>query len=288
MISLSANDILGHKVVPDSPEAHAMVLALDRQIGEFMDFLGHQLGLANIWAVLTADHGIAPLPSVASGLRLPGKNIDNSEVQRRLNQELSSRFGHNEYVSLVDWPYAFLNESAFQSAQLKEPDAERAVGEALRQLGLRAYFTRLQLEKGEIPATELGRKYLHSYSPYGGWYVLGYPVPFAVGSKSGTDHGTVFSYDTHVPMAFYGLAFQTGSYRTHCEPVDMAVTLASMLGINPPTSAVGRVLTEALAPHGPIRPMMEDSEHPVPMVSHPPADDARIGQPTPSSSELPR
>jgi len=40
--------------------------------------------------------------------------------------------------------------------------------------------------------------------------------------------------------------FQPGIYRTHAEPVDLAVTLASLLGINPPAQATGRVLTEAL------------------------------------------
>ena len=65
----------------------------------------------------------------------------------------------------------------------------------------------------------------------------------------GTDHATPFSYDTHVPLAFYGLAFQPGIYRTHAEPVDLAVTLASLLGINAPAQATGRVLTEALAPN---------------------------------------
>jgi hypothetical protein len=51
-----------------------------------------------------------------------------------------------------------------------------------------------------------------------------------------------------VPLAFYGLAFQPGTYRTHAEPVDLAVTLASLLGINAPAEATGRVLTEALQP----------------------------------------
>jgi hypothetical protein len=37
-------------------------------------------------------------------------------------------------------------------------------------------------------------------------------------------------------------------YRTHVEPVDLAATLASLLGINAPTHSVGRVLTEILAP----------------------------------------
>ena len=67
-------------------------------------------------------------------------------------------------------------------------------------------------------------------------------------SHEGTDHATPFSYDTHVPLAFYGLAFQPGIYRTHAEPVDLAVTLASLLGINAPAQATGRVLTEALPP----------------------------------------
>ena len=77
---------------------------------------------------------------------------------------------------------------------------------------------------------------------------MGIPSPFHVGITKGTDHATPFSYDTHVPLAFYGLAFQPGIYRTHAEPVDLAVTLASLLGINAPAKATGRVLTEALQP----------------------------------------
>ncbi len=50
------------------------------------------------------------------------------------------------------------------------------------------------------------------------------------------------------PLAFYGLPFQAGTYRTHAEPVDLAPTLASLLGINAPTHSIGRVLTEILAP----------------------------------------
>jgi arylsulfatase A-like enzyme len=78
--------------------------------------------------------------------------------------------------------------------------------------------------------------------------VIGIPGLFRVGIAKGTDHATPFSYDTHVPLAFYGLAFQPGIYRTHAEPVDLAVTLASLLGINAPAQATGRVLTEALQP----------------------------------------
>ena len=169
----------------------------------------------------------------------------------QINSLLSKKYAKNaDYVLDLDYPLAWLNEDAFAGVFTghKEADAEADAGEAMKQVGLAGYFTKSQLARGETPATEIGRRYAHSYSPEGGWYVMGVPTPFNVGTTKGTDHATPFSYDTHVPLAFYGLAFQPGIYRTHAEPVDLAVTLASLLGINAPAKATGRVLTEALAP----------------------------------------
>ena len=55
----------------------------------------------------------------------------------------------------------------------------------MKQAGLRAYFTKVQLREGEVPDTVLGRKFLSSYSPEGGWYVMGVPEPYAVGPAKG-------------------------------------------------------------------------------------------------------
>jgi hypothetical protein len=249
IVSLSANDILGHKVGPDSAEMQAMALSMDRQLAGFFEFLGHQVGLANVWIALSADHGVAPLPQVAAKLHLPAAGLAADKMRAQVNSALSAHFAHPaEYVKDFDFPVAWVNSDAFAAIKMKEEDSERAVGDALNQIGLRAYYTRSQLERGDAPNTETGLKYLHSYSPLGGWYVLGVPVPYTVGTTSGTDHASPYTYDTHVPLVFYGLPFQSGMYRTHVEPVDLAATLASLLGINAPTHSVGRVLTEILAP----------------------------------------
>ena len=99
--------------------------------------------------------------------------------------------------------------------------------------------------------------------------MLGVPSPFTVDGTSGTDHASPYTYDTHVPLAFYGLPFQPGTYRTPAEPVDLAATLASLLGINAPTHAVGRVLVEAVAPasRAESRPVMRSPEMPRPSQS---------------------
>ncbi len=248
-ISLSANDIVGHQFGPDSPQMRSMALSLDRSLADFITFLGHQIGLANVWIALSADHGVAPLPEFATSLRIPAVRFDATAIREQTNSLLAKKYGRKaNYLLDLDYPLAFLSEEAFSTAGRKETDAESDTGEALVEAGFAGYFTKSQLARGAGPSTELGRRYAHSYSPEAGWYVLGVPNPFAVSTSKGTNHATPFSYDTHVPLAFYGLAFQTGVYRTHAEPVDLAVTLASLLGINLPAQASGRVLTEALQP----------------------------------------
>jgi arylsulfatase A-like enzyme len=247
-ISLSANDILGHQVGPDSPQMAAMALGLDRELADFFNFLGHQVGLANVWIALSADHGVSPLPDAAKKLRIPAANGNAGKLEAQINQALTLKFSPRHAASYIrlDYPVAWLDQDAFRAASIKEREAETAVGEALEQAGLRGYFTKSQLAEGDVPPTALGRKFLHSYSPEASWYVLGVPEPYTVGPANGTDHASPYTYDTHVPLAFYGLPFRTGTYRTHAEPIDLAATLASLLGINAPTHSVGRVLTEAL------------------------------------------
>src|SRR5580658_808175 len=214
-ISLSPNDILGHQVGPDSPEMAAMALALDRELADFFNFLGHQIGLADLWIALSADHGVSTLPDAARKLRIPAANLDAGKLEAQINSALSAKFSHTASYIKLDYPDAWLDPDAFENAHVKEHDAETAVGEAMKQVGFRDYFTKSQLAAGEAPDTALGRKFLHSYSPEGGWYVLGVPEIYTVGPSKGTDHASPYTYDTHVPLAFYGLPFRPGTYRTH-------------------------------------------------------------------------
>jgi len=249
-VSLSPNDVLGHQAGPDSPEMHQMALDLDRELADFFNFLGHQIGLADVWIALSADHGVSSLPEHVNKLHIPSANLDSTRIEAQINDSIRMKFPGaraNTFVRL-DYPVAWLDEDAFTAAHVPERQAEHEVGEAMKQAGLRDYFSKSQLAAGEAPETIMGRRFLNSYSPEGGWYVMGIPPIYTVGSSKGTDHASPYNYDTHVPLAFFGLPFQPGTYRTQVEPVDLAATLASLLGVNAPTHAVGRVLTEALAP----------------------------------------
>ena len=226
-----------------------MALDLDDELADFFEFLGHQIGLAEVWIALSADHGVSWLPNAAKKLRIPAANLGASKLEEQINDRITAKFRHRSAYVKLDYPLAWLDPDAFTAAHLHEREAEVAVGEAMKQVGLRDYYTKLQLAAGEVPNTELGRKYLNSYSPQGSWFVMGVPDIYTVGSAAGTDHASPYNYDTHVPLALYGLPFRPGTYRSSVEPIDLAPTLASLLGINAPTHSVGHVLTEAIASH---------------------------------------
>jgi hypothetical protein len=87
----------------------------------------------------------------------------------------------------------------------------------------------------------------HSYSPNGGWYVMVIPEAFQMQTLSaGTTHFSPWSYDRHVPLGFFGAPFTPGIYHGRVQPVDLAATLASVLGLTQPSASVGKVLTQAI------------------------------------------
>ena len=237
--------------------------------------MGSRIGLAQVVFALSADHGIAPIPALAKQQGLPAaayradcresdkdkKGCLREELNVALESSLAKRIsgapaakGRHQFVVSLDYPIAWLNQPAFQQLAMSEQEAEEAVGAAMMNLqmehGFRGFYTRAKLARGEVPPNETGRRYLHSYAPAKTWYVYGVPAPYTTGGTSGTDHASPYNYDTHVPLAFYGVAFRPGVYATHAEPVDLAPTLSSILGINAPSSSIGRVLTEALQPTG--------------------------------------
>src|SRR5271155_1102957 len=120
-ISLSPNDILGHQVGPDSPEMAAMALALDRELADFFNFLGHQVGLANTWIALSADHGVSALPDAAKKLRIPAANLDAGKLEAQINSALTAKFSSGRAASYIklDYPVAWLDQDAFTAAHVK-------------------------------------------------------------------------------------------------------------------------------------------------------------------------
>ena len=277
-LSISGTDILGHQVGPDADVQREIVDALDTDLDGFFSWLDKNVegGLGNVWIAITADHGVAPSPAVAAQLGLNAAQIDTNKLIAELNDAMNQKFSPGEKVVYVlprqEFPYISLNRPSFERAGINEQEAEQAVQDAM-ELAFQSLtkpsdaklpaqsklpphpvlyrsYTRLQLAGGDLPHTQFGDLLAHSYTPNGGWYVRVVPAAFQMGLEkgNGTTHFTPYSYDRHVPLGFYGAPFATGVYHGRVEPVDLAATFASLLGVNQPSASVGHILTQSLKP----------------------------------------
>jgi arylsulfatase A-like enzyme len=64
--------------------------------------------------------------------------------------------------------------------------------------------------------------------------------------SKGTTHGASYSYDTHVPLLFYGMNIKPGSTVNKVNIVDIAPTISTMLHISFPNGTTGKPLKELL------------------------------------------
>ena len=273
-ISISSTDILGHIVGPDAPEQRAMIAAADVDLDNFFTWLDKHVdgGMENVWVSLTGDHGIAPLPAAAAQLGMPAATFDLKKTNAELNDRLNQRFSPGQKIKYIlggEMPYIELDPRAFAQAKVTEADAEQAAADMLPdaleatlppppdgvsqtrlppRAIIRRVYTRVQMAAGQLPATEEGKLILNSYSPNGEWYVMVTPGMYELSTTKGTNHFSPYSYDRHVPLAFYGSVFIPGTYHDRVAPVDIAATFASLLRVNQPSACVGHVLTQAIKP----------------------------------------
>jgi predicted AlkP superfamily pyrophosphatase or phosphodiesterase len=248
-VSFSANDILGHYLGPNSPEAQDITLRTDRLLAEFLAYVDKKIGLQNTLIAFTADHGVAPVPEHAQTLGLGGR-MEIKEITEAVTTALNQRFGEEKWVASVPYGNVYLDYAALARRQVAHADAEKVASEAVKKLkGIAECFTRTEILSGQLPRTRVANSVALGFNAERNGDLVAVPKPFWVFGEAtplATSHSTPYSYDTHVPVIFYGAGIKAGIFTTPSSPLDIAPTLSAILKIEQPSNSVGQILNEAI------------------------------------------
>jgi predicted AlkP superfamily pyrophosphatase or phosphodiesterase len=250
IVSLSANDHIGHAFGPYSLQVADVTLRTDRYLADFFKDVDHSVGLDNVWIALSADHGVSPNYQFIQEHHLAVANVQAEDVKSAIERGLSQAFGKDQWVAHISDHYdVYLDEAALRKHHVDETKAEDVAAEAAGAVpGVIAVFTRNQFLTGKLPASPLALKAANSFQSQRSGDILVIPVPYAIPTpgESSTAHGTPWNYDSQVPLVLWGSAFKPGTYRNPCQPIDLAPTIAAALGISQPSDAYGHPLVQAL------------------------------------------
>jgi arylsulfatase A-like enzyme len=247
-LSFSCNDEVGHGKGPHSAEVHAITVGTDRALGRLLEAVDRQVGLDRTLVVLTADHGVAPVPNQMQEWRMPGGRFSRGALEVAARAALEEAFGPGEWLEGRAGSALYLNWDLIAQTGIEAAVMERVLASALERVPpvWRAY-TRSELLEGRVPPDPWSRRVALSFDRERSGDVEVLLEPYWIASILGTTHGTPFSYDTHIPLVLMGPGIQAGRYHGGVVLNDLAPTLATLLGIETPSGSSGRALSEALS-----------------------------------------
>ncbi len=251
-ISLSTTDAVGHRFGPDSKELHDQILRVDRFLGTFIDSLFAMRDSTRVILTLTGDHGMSPFPGVLSKVTPnPGaRYVDIEPVFDSAFVQLAGMGIDTNQVAVSDGALLIGDTTSFRKAKVSVDSVARSIAARVRAVpGVNRVDMLSDLARADTTTDLIGLRWLRMFAPGG---VVRFVTTldefnYPAGIRNAS-HGTPWDQDAWVPVIFWGTPFQPGKYDTRARVVDMAPTLADVLGIKPLEKLDGIVLKQAERP----------------------------------------
>jgi len=240
-LSFSSTDYVGHAYGPNSIEIEDTYLRLDKDLEEILNYLDRNLGKENVLVFLTADHGVAAAPGFNLAHNIPAGLISGSNFVKGIQDYFQKNFGNAGLLEKFSNEQVYLNYSLVESLKLNEETLFN---------GLRTYLMEKEGVANLVDLNHIGNSNMIGdqlerikngfYAKRSGDFQLILEPNWMFGRSQGTNHGTSYHYDIHVPMLWYGWKIKAGSSIEKVKITDISSTLAFILGIEEPNGSIGK------------------------------------------------
>ena len=245
-VSFSSTDYVGHILGPRSIELQDTYLRLDQTIATFLAYLDKTVGKNNYLLFLTADHAGAENATFLKDNKYNVSNVEPKEIVKGLKKFSTDTFGADLVLDYSNFNL-FFNKEIIKNKVLDLVKVKQAFKEyLLTQEQVKTVYT-----EEEILANSGSDLYLdfiakgYDATQNGDLVVLDKPAFIEYGA-TGTSHGTVYSYDTHVPLLFYGWKIPKGETSDKKYITEIAPTIAQKIKVAFPNGSECEVLNEIL------------------------------------------
>jgi len=150
-------------------------------------------------------------------------------------------------VAFSDGTLLFGDTSSFVKARLSPDSVARALATEIRAIsGVHRVDMLTDLARADTVRDTIAVRWLRVFAQGGQvrFVTTLKQYNYSAGTTIAT-HGSPWDQDAWVPVIFWGAPFTPGKYGIHARVVDMAPTLANMLGIKPLERLDGIILRES-------------------------------------------
>ena len=243
-ISLSSPDYIGHAFGPNAVEVEDAYIKLDQELASFFDYLDTKVGKGKYTFFLTADHAVAHAPAFMEQHKLPGKSMKKNNLAIVATEK---KFGVKGIViDELNGQY-YLNTRLLDSAKVDLHSVKATLLEELNKSpDVLVAFDNENIQAVNLPS-ELKEMFVKGYNyKLSGDIQVVYKPGYFFGGTTGSTHGSMYAYDTHIPLLWMGWGIKQGNSHREVYMTDIAPTLAALLGIQQPSGSIGKVINEII------------------------------------------
>ena len=246
-VSYSSTDKVGHDFGPNSKEIEDTYLRLDLDLARLFNALDEKVGKGNYTVFLTADHAAPNVPSYLKSEKIPSGLFDERTMQNELDSYLQEKYSVSDLIVSRANNQLFLDHQKIEDNHLDLQTIKEELSQKLLTYNLidKVYITSaINQFEGPEGYLETMLRNGHNQKRSGDILYVFDPEVFKDTSwnRTGTDHGTAFNYDTHVPLLFFGKGIKHGQTFQRTEITDIAPTISALLDISYPNGAIGNPL----------------------------------------------
>ncbi len=247
-ISFSSTDYVGHQYGTDAIETEDTYLRLDKELELLLNYIDQNIGKKNVLLFLTADHGAVPVPNMLIDKKIPAGYSDGDYIMDSGNKFLKQKFAVADLIEEEENCNLYLNLAAIASNNLDIDKVETELARFLQQQeGIKNAYTSREIttmSNANYSQEMIANGY---YSKRSGNVVLALNAGWLTYKKKGTSHGTQYTYDTHIPLIWWGANVpKAKSDYTHTTITQIAPTVATYLGIEKPNGSIAQPILQII------------------------------------------
>ncbi len=246
-ISLSGTDYVGHRYGPDSREIHDQLLRVDRSLGAFLDSLYKLRDPSTIVLALSGDHGAGTIPELKTDIMPLPTRVSLRSVLPALRAGLRAAKVDTTAID-IDVQIVSADRAMFSVANVNADSVLTVFAAAVRGINGVArvdWFKKLFADTATDP---IARRWSHQFPANAPIDLLITLTPYSLWGTIVASHGSPYDYDSNVPLVFYGAGVAAGKHSEFVRTVDLAPTLAELVGVKPTERLDGVILRSALKP----------------------------------------
>lgn len=247
-IAFSSTDYIGHAFNPNSLELEDTYLRLDKEIGSFLQLLDKLYGKDGYLVFLTADHGVANNFGYLQDIKIHSGEVKMNEIILNTERYLKSTFGDLNWIRTFNYPMIHLNDSSIITTGIDRKTITEQIKKNIEKYDGVLKVLDLTSISDELLEESLKTKTINGiFSKLSGdMIIILKPNYYETFSKTGTTHGSLFSYDTHIPLLWYGGDIKPQKDYSEINITDIAPTISAILNIPEPNGSTGHIIKDLL------------------------------------------